>query len=108
MSVVLLAVLGLAVAASVYFAFEARGWSRAYHTLAFQRLDDMAEAASTYDALRAEVESLRCGDLHSYFDGLLSTERRDAFDDHLGRCETCQTRLLGLMRETAITGGDNG
>lgn len=66
------------------------------------RDDDLIEAATTYEAMRAEIEVLRCGDLGEYFDGELSTERRDAFDRHLATCERCAAGLLGLMQQDAV------
>lgn len=64
---------------------------------------DAVEAAANHAAAIAEIEALRCGDLGWYFDGQLSTERRDAFDRHLATCTTCADGLLGLMHEAANT-----
>jgi hypothetical protein len=79
---------------------------------------DADEAAATYNALRLELETLRCGDLGPFFDDELPPERAEAFRLHLGTCETCQRDLEGHMqldaRLSALAesrephGGDNG
>lgn len=90
----------LAGASAVAFAASARRWSRAFRALAFQRLDDLAEAAMTYAAMRTEIEALRCGDLVPFQDGELSPERHAAFRDHLTRCPTCERELERHMQLT--------
>jgi hypothetical protein len=70
--------------------------------LTIARNTDRTEWIATYDTMRAEIEALRCGDLGAYFDGELSSERRDAFDRHLATCKTCAEGLLGLMQQSAI------
>lgn len=74
------------------------------------RAADLAEWRATYEAMRAEIDALRCGDLAPYFDGELSAERRDAFCAHLARCKACEAGLLGLMQQDAVvsSGIDRG
>lgn len=59
---------------------------------------DAAEAAAVYEAMRAEVDALRCGDLDAYRDGELSEERRAAFEAHLVGCKACEAGLLDWMQ----------
>ena len=56
---------------------------------------DLAEAAATYEAMRAEIEALRCGDLVAFVDGELEPGRADAFRLHLGGCAICQLEIEG-------------
>lgn len=95
-------VTGASVVSAVYFALEARAWNQAFRTLAFQRLDDLVEAAATYAAMRAEIESLRfCDNLGPFHDGEMDAAQADAFRVHLIRCERCRERLVGLVQEHA-------
>lgn len=77
------------------------------------RSADIAEWTTTYEAmraeiarLRAEVDALRCGDLHAFFDGRLDSARTTAFQEHLASCSTCAGELLGLMQQDAMQRSD--
>lgn len=95
-------VTGASVVSAVYFALEARAWSRAFRTLALQRLDDLAEAAATYAAMEREIKTLRfCANVGAFHDGEMDAAQADAFRVHLTRCERCQERLVGLVQEHA-------
>jgi len=62
---------------------------------------DRTEWMTTYEAMRAEIESLRCGDLGPFHDGELSSERAAAFRLHLGRCSECAAELLTIVSNAA-------
>jgi hypothetical protein len=59
------------------------------------------EATITFEAMAAEIEALRCGDLVAFSDGELAPDRADAFRLHLGACTKCGAGLHGLMQEGA-------
>ena len=63
---------------------------------------DRTEWMTTYEAMRAELDALRCGDLGPYFDDELSAERHAAFDLHLTTCERCAAGLPVLMQQDAV------
>lgn len=66
---------------------------------------DHAEAVTTCEAMRTEIEILRCGDLGDYFDSELSPARRAAFAQHLATCERCASELHGIAQLDAHTDG---
>ena len=51
------------------------------------------EATVTFEAMRAEIEVLRCGDLVPFVDGELAPGRAEAYRIHLGGCEVCQREI---------------
>lgn len=73
---------------------------RARHEV--EREADLDEAATTYAAMAAEIEVLRCGDVGAFHDGELSPERAAAFRDHLMRCASCQREVENLGTVAAI------
>lgn len=66
------------------------------------RNQDRTEWVATYEAMRTELDALRCGDLGPYFDDELSAERHAAFDLHLTTCERCAAGLPVLMQQDAV------
>lgn len=54
------------------------------------------------NALVAELEALRCGDLVAFYDGELAPARAVAFRAHLATCSVCEAGLQDLMIIGAI------
>lgn len=70
------------------------------HQVTLLRLD---EARDRIAALEREVETLRfCDNVGLFMDGEMAPAQADAFRAHLARCERCEERLLGMVREHAV------
>lgn len=67
-----------------------------------QREADLDETAATYEAMRREIDALRCGDVADFHEGELSPDRRAAFQAHLPTCRDCRDTLGGFMRLDAM------
>jgi len=65
---------------------------------------DATEAATTYEAARAELERLAapCCQLDRFFDRELDGAQAAAFRDHLPSCERCRQVLDGRMQEQVV------
>jgi hypothetical protein len=70
--------------------------------LTVARNADRTEWMTTYAAMRAELEALRCYDLEPFFAGELKPGRAERFRVHLADCAPCQSGLHDLVQLKAI------